>query len=99
MNPDVPVEATFKWLLKERDHLQDKLDTLVPYTKALELRIEEIAQERDVLEANLARYKAKAEGAVLADTQRQRLRKRMKDLAGQMKCILNEFGHLEENLL
>ena len=50
MNEDVPVEALVKYLVRERDERQRKLDMLVPYTKSLEDRI---ASQRDELVSNL----------------------------------------------
>ena len=56
-NPDVPLEAVLKWLKKDRDKLQAKLDMLVPYTKRLEKKLEtqrvEIEREKDAEIAKL----------------------------------------------
>lgn len=41
-NPDVPIGAAVKYLLKERDELQRKLDMIVPYTKSLEEEIQNL---------------------------------------------------------
>ena len=41
-NKEVPIEAAVKWLIKERDRYKEKLDTIVPYTKSLEVRVRDL---------------------------------------------------------
>ena len=38
---DIPIEGVLKYIKKERDNYKDKLETLIPYTKSLELKLKE----------------------------------------------------------
>ena len=42
---NIPIEGILKWLKKDRDELQSKLNQLVPYTKSLEKKIVSIEKE------------------------------------------------------
>ncbi len=48
MNPDVPIEAVVKWLVRERDTAKAKLEQLTGYTKALEFRVMEMEAARNI---------------------------------------------------
>ena len=44
-NTDVPIEAAVKYLIKEKDELKRKLDMIVPYTKSLEEKVQNLNKE------------------------------------------------------
>lgn len=46
-NADVPMEAAFKWTLRENKKLREKLDMIVPYTKSLEAELGNLHRELD----------------------------------------------------
>lgn len=58
-NPDVPVEATFKWLVKENNRLRDREALLVEYAHRLEDYTKRLADnERKILADNARLAKA-----------------------------------------
>ena len=46
-NP-IPIEAAFKYLVKENKEYKRKLDMLVPYTKKLEQKVQELEKNIDL---------------------------------------------------
>lgn len=42
---DIPIEGVLKWLKKERDDLQWKLEQLIPYTKSLEKKVASLEKD------------------------------------------------------
>lgn len=97
-NEDVPIEATFKWLVREKDRLAGKLEELTGYTKSLEQRNDDMAREIEVLMSNNERLKVLAEKTGIDDKERMKLRKKFKGLSGKLKCVLNEFQMMETGL-
>ena len=39
MNQDVPIEGVVKWLVRERDRAEERLEQVTCYSKAMETRI------------------------------------------------------------
>lgn len=50
---EVPLEGVLKWIARERDRLQEKLDYITPYTKSLEKKIWDMEQEKEKHESEL----------------------------------------------
>ena len=84
-NPDVPMEAAFKWTLRENKDLRRKLDMLVPYAKSLE-------QERDNLRRELAKQKEKC--CALAKT----AERNAAELPIKLKTLRKAIGHLKQGI-
>ena len=74
----VPLEAAVKYIVRERDRLKEKLDTIVPYTKRLEAELAALRDEK-VLER---------------DKEIQALSKRLASAEEQIKRLLHENSKL-----
>lgn len=46
-NSHIPPEAVLKWVVRQRDEFSSKLEQLIGYTKALELRVSELQEENE----------------------------------------------------
>ena len=46
-NRHIPPEAVLKWVIRQRDELAEKLEQLIGYTKALEVRNSELQEENE----------------------------------------------------
>lgn len=81
MNPEVPIEAAFKWLCKENERLRRREALLTEYAKALEDYTKRLAEnEKKILSDNSRLYR-KAEqlaGTGLTVKQRRRVISMMK---------------------
>lgn len=87
MNEQVPVEATFKWLVKENKRLKDREALLTEYAKRLEDYTRRLAEnERRILadNARLAKQVEQLTGQGLGLTTKQRRR-----VISMMKMSLN----------
>lgn len=47
---DIPIGGILKWIRKERNNLQKKLDQIVPYAKSLEKKVEVLEKEKQILQ-------------------------------------------------
>lgn len=92
-NPDVPLEAVVKYLVKERDEANAKLEQLVGYTKSLEVRVKEMEAERES-----GYQKALAVAMKERDEKITRCRKALKKLIGQQKCLVTNFDNIHSML-
>lgn len=96
-NPQVPIEATFKWLCKENDKLRHRVDLLTEYAKALEDYTQRLAENEKKILADNARLKKQArqllaQGAGLTVKQRRQVISMMK-----MSLNLLEQGWVPED--
>ena len=55
---DIPTEVVLPYIVRERDRALKKVETLTEYARSLEDRIDEMARERDALEAQLGKEPA-----------------------------------------
>lgn len=83
MNPEVPIEATFKWLCKENERLRRREALLTEYAKALEDYTKRLAENEKKILADNARLSKQARqllegGAGLTVKQRRRVLSMMK---------------------
>ena len=88
-NPDVPLEAVLKYIVRDRDRYKEEMEQVAEYAKLLELRISEMAvsQEKMVAELN-ARHEAQVNA----------MRKHYKKLFGQIKCVVDNYEHHKDSL-
>ena len=87
-NPDVPVEATFKWLVKEKDHHFKRAEKVAEYARLLEARIIEMQGEIERKDEKIAELQERLEGSP-TEKQRNKVRKKYKKVVGQAKALLN----------
>lgn len=78
MNPEVPIEATFKWLCKENERLRRRVELLTEYAKRLEDYTQRLAENEKKILADNARLAKQARklqegGAGLTVKQRRRV--------------------------
>ena len=81
MNPEVPIEATFKWLCKENERLRRRELLLTEYAKALEDYTKRLAENEKKILADNSRLYRQAEqlaGTGLTVKQRRRVISMMK---------------------
>lgn len=83
MNEEVPIEATFKWLVKENNRLKKREGLLVEYAKRLEDYTKRLAENERKILADNARLAAQVEqltsmGHGLTTKQRRRVLSMMK---------------------
>ena len=97
-NPDVPVEATFKWLVKEKDRLRAKLDLLREYAHRLEDYCAKLAEnEKRILADNARLAKANEQ---LAQASAGLTAKQRRRVLSWMKQALNllEQGFVDQDI-
>ena len=97
-NPDVPVEATFKWLVKEKEHHKARAEKVAEYARCLEVRIAEMQSDIDKKNELIADLQQRLEGSP-TEKQRNKVRKKYKKVVGQAKALLNLMEQFEEALL
>lgn len=58
-NPQVPISAVLKYIVKDRDKYKAKLDQLIPYAKSLEKKVQDLEKEIDGLNKRLKENEVK----------------------------------------
>ena len=97
MNPDVPIEGVVKWLARERDRAEEKLEQVTGYAKAMETRIMEMEAARNIeREENCkAIVKARKEAYALGvEEGKRRAVKPEKKLASSIHRLHEELKHI-----
>ena len=56
-NTHLPPEAVLKWVIKQRDEFAAKLEQLIGYTKALELRCSELEEQKEEYKRKLKKIR------------------------------------------
>lgn len=92
-NPDVPLEAVVKYLVKERDHYKQKMEQVAEYAKLLEARIEEMKEQEAVRLVDALRKDEMAEEA--AERRIAKFAKKYKKAVGHLNNVINQFNQLE----
>lgn len=95
-NPDVPLEAVLKYIVRDRDRYKSQLDNLIGYTKALEFRVMEMEAQMNMDREEYAEKILKARNAARAEA--KPAEKKTKKIRGMLKQI-REFTNQIENQL
>lgn len=48
-NPQIPIKAVLKYIVRDRDNYKNKLDQLIPYAKSLEEKLKALQEDYDDL--------------------------------------------------
>lgn len=97
-NKDIPLEAVLKYIVRDRDRYKSQLDNLIGYTKALEIRVQEMTAEMNIAREEYAKNIEKARKQAENESKKVDITKKKKKIRGMLAQIHEFAKQIEKQL-